>query len=184
MGKVSQQAFMLLPELYGDRRILIQARKLLPDYPEIRMALDELGTVATELESSVRALNFDLADLRGYHYHTGIVFAAYTNNSPNAVALGGRYDEIGKAFGRARPATGFSMDLRELSRLIKLDSRPKAILAPYNRNNKNLNKKIEHLRTEGEIVVVELSKYQNKKNTLGCNRKLVLKNKIWEVIDI
>ncbi|MBA0922722.1 MAG: ATP phosphoribosyltransferase regulatory subunit [Nitrosospira sp.] len=184
MGKVSQQAFMLLPELYGDRRILIQARKLLPDYPEIRMALDELGTVATELESSVRALNFDLADLRGYHYHTGIVFAAYTNNSPNAVALGGRYDEIGKAFGRARPATGFSMDLRELSRLIKLDSRPKAILAPYNRNNKNLNKKIEHLRNEGEIVVVELSKYQNKKNTFGCNRKLVLKNKVWEVIDI
>ena len=60
---------------------------------------------------------FDLAELRGYHYHSGIVFAAYTRGRPNAIALGGRYDEVGVAFGRARPATGFSMDLRELAGL-------------------------------------------------------------------
>ncbi len=179
------QALMLLPKLYGDKNILVQARKFLPDYPEIRKALDELEVVAAELKLAVDSLAFDLADLRGYHYHSGIVFSAYANNCSNAIALGGRYDEIGKVFGRARPATGFSMDLRELSRLKQPpDPCPKGILAPYRKNDKALEKKITQLRKIGKIVVVKLPRHGRNKDTYNCDRKLVLKNKTWRIIDI
>ena len=185
IDKNTRQALMLLPKLYGDKKILAQARKFLPDYPEIKKALDELEIVAAKLKLVVDTLAFDLADLRGYHYHSGIVFAAYADGYPNAVALGGRYDEIGKAFGRARPATGFSMDLRELSRLIKNpDPCPKKILAPYRKNDKRLEKRIEQLRTKNQIVIVELPRHEGNRDTFNCDRKLVLQNKVWKVVDI
>lgn len=180
----ARQALLLLPELYGDSKVLALARKSLPDYPEIRGALDELETVASQLESIVDTLAFDLADLRGYHYHSGMVFAAYTGNCPNAIALGGRYDEIGKAFGRARPATGFSMDLRELVGLVQSDLYPKGVLAPYAQDNKPLEEKIGQLRSEGQIVVVELPGHEDDRNTLNCDRKLVLQDQGWIVVDI
>jgi len=86
---------------------------------------------------------------------------------------------------RARPATGFSMDLRELSRLIRSPySLPKGILAPYRKNNKKLEKKIEQLRNKNQIVVVDLPNHRNKKDTFNCDRKLVLRNKIWKVVKI
>ncbi len=174
-----RQAFLLLPELYGDKSILIEARKRLPDYPEIVAALNELDRVGEELRSSVGAIAFDLADLRGYHYHTGIVFAAYARGSSNAIALGGRYDDIGKAFGRARPATGFSMDLRDLSRLIKTKSYPAAIRAPYQKNNQALNKLIAQLRESGQIVVVELP--EQKGIFSDCDRRIVMRDGQWVV---
>ncbi len=74
---------------------------------------------------------FDLGELRGYHYHSGVVFAAYAEGAPNALALGGRYDEVGKAFGRARAATGFSVDLRELASVRPDDTERPGMLAPY-----------------------------------------------------
>ena len=120
INKKVGQALMLLPKLYGDKNILEKARKYLPNYPEIIKGLDELEVVAAELKVPTGTLAFDLSDLRGYHYHNGMVFSAYANNHPNAIALGGRYDDIGKVFGRARPATGFSIDLRELSKIKKL----------------------------------------------------------------
>jgi len=185
IDKNARQALMLLPKLYGDKKVLAQARKFLPDYPEIKKALDELEIVAAELKLVVDTLTFDLSDLRGYHYHSGIVFAAYADGYPSAVALGGRYDEIGKAFGRARPATGFSMDLRELSRMIKThDPCPKRILAPYRKNDKGLEKRIEQLRIKNQIVVVELPKHGGDRDTFNCDRKLVLQNKVWKVVDI
>ncbi|TFH12857.1 MAG: ATP phosphoribosyltransferase regulatory subunit [Nitrosomonadales bacterium] len=178
-------ALMLLPELYGDKKVLVQARKFLPNYPEIRKALDELEVVAAELKSVVDTLAFDLSDLRGYHYHSGIVFSAYADNYPNAIALGGRYDDIGKVFGRARPATGFSMDLRELSRLKKTpDPSLNGILAPYRKNNKALEKKIEQLRKKNQIVVVELPRHGGNRDTFNCDRKLVLQNKTWKIVGI
>src|SRR6185312_12105515 len=151
-----REALLLLPELYGDENVLTLARSALPPYPEIMGALDELEMVAGELGPLVDTLAFDLADLRGYHYHSGMVFAAYTDNCPNAIAVGGRYDEIGKAFGRARPATGFSMDLRELSGLMPSDSYPRGILAPFIKEDRTLEKKIEQLRNEGQIVIIAL----------------------------
>jgi ATP phosphoribosyltransferase regulatory subunit len=107
-----REAFLALPELYGDRHVLDRAEKILPDLPEITRAISDLRRLADALADL--PLSFDLADLRGYDYHSGVVFAAYCAGSPGALALGGRYDNFGKAFGRARAATGFSMDLREL----------------------------------------------------------------------
>ena len=181
VDKKARQALLLLPELYGDKKVLARARKSLPDYPEIRTALGELETVATELKPLVHTLAFDLADLRGYHYHSGMVFAAYTRGCPNAVALGGRYDEVGKAFGRARPATGFSMDLRELAGLVQIDPYPKGILAPCKKGDKGLEKKIEQLRNQGKIVVVELPGHKNSPEECDCDRKLVLRSGKWVV---
>ena len=179
-----REALLLLPELYGDSSILTLARRSLPDYPEIRTALDELEVVGEELKSVVDTLAFDLADLRGYHYHSGMVFAAYTTNCPNAIALGGRYDDVGKAFGRARPATGFSMDLRELSSLVKPDLYPRGILAPYGRGEDALRQTIEQLRNEGQIVVVELPGHESEQNTFNCDRRLVLQGGVWIIEQI
>jgi len=175
----AREALLLLPELYGGVEVIEEARHSLPDYPEIRTALDELETVGDELGPVVDTLAFDLADLRGYHYHSGMVFAAYAGNSPNAIALGGRYDEVGKVFGRARPATGFSMDLRELSGLVQPDIYPRGILAPYVKSDKMLQKRIDQLRNEGEIVVVELPGHEPDWDMFNCDRKLVFEGGAW-----
>ncbi len=110
--QIVADALLPLPGLYGGPEVLVRAMSELPDIPGVRAAIAELLHLVKHL--SDLPLSFDLADLRGYHYHTGVVFAAYSGTSPAAVALGGRYNEVGKAFGRARPATGFSMDLRDL----------------------------------------------------------------------
>lgn len=179
-----RQALLMLPELYGDENVLATARKYLPDYPEIRTALDELRIAGAELRPLVDTLAFDLADLRGYHYHSGMVFAAYTSGSPNSIALGGRYDEVGKAFGRARPATGFSMDIRELSSLVQMDPSPQGILAPYVKGDKKLEEKIGQLRSEGQVVVVNLPGHENGQDMPNCDRKLTLIQEVWSVVDI
>ncbi|MEK7708877.1 MAG: ATP phosphoribosyltransferase regulatory subunit [Pseudomonadota bacterium] len=182
LQKNTRDALMLLPQLYGDRNILIDAVKQLPDYPEIRIALNELSIVEEELKPNVDKIAFDLADLRGYHYHTGMVFAAYADGCSNAIALGGRYDEIGKAFGRARPATGFSMDLRELSRLMKPQTYPSGIRAPFQKKNKELENIIEQLRSTGQIVVMDLPGQENE--SLDCDRQLIFHNGQWIVEEI
>lgn len=182
LQKQTREALLLLPELYGDYKVLADAASRLPDYPQIRAALNELSIAKEELKPIVDEIAFDLADLRGYHYHTGMVFAAYTSGCSNAIALGGRYDEIGKAFGRARPATGFSMDLRELSRLMKPQSYPKAISAPYQKKNTELESRIEQLRKSGQIVVVELPEQKGK--SLDCDRQLILHDGQWIVKEI
>ncbi|WP_293008118.1 ATP phosphoribosyltransferase regulatory subunit [Nitrosomonas sp.] len=182
LKKNTRDALLLLPELYGDKNILADAMKRLPDYPIIRTALNELSVVEKELKLVVDRVAFDLADLRGYHYHTGMVFAAYAKGCSSAIALGGRYDEIGKVFGRARPATGFSMDLRELSRLVKPKTYPKGIRAPFDKKNKELENMIQQLRKAGQIVVMELPGQRSE--SLVCDRQLVLLDGKWIVKEI
>jgi ATP phosphoribosyltransferase regulatory subunit len=114
VGAKTRQALLLLPELYGDTEVLDRAEKALPAIPELKKALKTLRELAG---ASPVPVSFDLAELRGYHYHSGVVFDAYCDRVSGAVARGGRYDEVGKAFGRARPATGFSIDLRALASL-------------------------------------------------------------------
>jgi ATP phosphoribosyltransferase regulatory subunit len=109
-----REAFAALTQLYGDAGILTLARQRLPSLIEIDRALDDLTALAQGLTRHGVEIAFDLAELRGYGYHSGVVFAAYSTGRSRAMALGGRYDEVGKIFGRARPATGFSLDLREL----------------------------------------------------------------------
>jgi ATP phosphoribosyltransferase regulatory subunit len=108
----TREALLLLPELYGGREVLKLAAKRLPRIPALRRALATLEALA---EACTIPASFDLAELRGYHYHSGVVFDAYCRGVAGPVARGGRYDEVGKAFGRPRPATGFSIDLRELA---------------------------------------------------------------------
>lgn len=121
-------AMLALPRLYGDHTVLDKAREALPKVPAIHKALDDLQALLQQAPDL--PLYFDLSDLRGYHYHSGIVFAAYCQGHSAAMVLGGRYDGIGAAFGRARPATGFSLDIRELCRLASLPVPQAAVFAP------------------------------------------------------
>lgn len=107
-----RDAFNALPQLYGDRTVLAEARARLPQLVAVQAALDTLDMIDRGLVGIEPA--YDLAELRGYGYHSGVVFAAYTGGRSHAIAQGGRYDEVGRVFGRGRPATGFSLDLREL----------------------------------------------------------------------
>ncbi len=109
-----RDAFAALPQLYGDRSVLAEARARLPQLAAVRSRTGYPGGARPAGLANVEAA-FDLAELRGYHYHSGVVFAAYTGGRSHAIAQGGRYDEVGRVFGRARPATGFSLDLRELA---------------------------------------------------------------------
>jgi len=111
-----KSALLMLPELYGGVDVIERAEKTLPAIPALKKAL---GTLRALAKACTVPASFDLAELRGYHYHSGVVFDAYCDGISGPVARGGRYDEVGKAFGRARPATGFSIDLRSLSSIKK-----------------------------------------------------------------
>lgn len=180
LNKVTGEALLLLLELYGDETVLAQARRYLPNFAEISVALDQLETVTNALRSEMVDITFDLSDLRGYHYHTGIVFAAYSQGCSNAIALGGRYDEIGKGFGRARPATGFSFDLKQLVGLIHGNDYPKAVLAPWCPDDAALNEVIAKLRVEDTIVIMALPG-ENEQESVCCDRKLIRRNGNWEI---
>lgn len=173
-----RSAFLALPECYGGIETLDAAARVLPDSEEIRAALDALHRLAAELRDL--PVGFDLADLRGYHYHSGVVFAAYCDGYPGAVALGGRYDEVGRAFGRGRPATGFSMDLREVVRLTHNDGAQRAILAPSMADSA-LQQSVAELRSRGEIVVVALPGHEGTWHETGCDRRLVKHGDAWVV---
>lgn len=176
-----QGALLALPQLYGGVDVIARARATLPAYPEVTAALNELEQAAAHLKTLARDIGIDLAELRGYHYHSGMVFAAYHAGSHDAIALGGRYDDVGKAFGRARPATGFSMDLRQLHGLLAKRVQPKAIHAPYLQDSV-LDAAIEKLREQGDIVVVDLLGKPEYHPELNCDRQLVLRDGKWIVV--
>jgi ATP phosphoribosyltransferase regulatory subunit len=111
-----RNALLALPSLYGPANdVLAAAREKLPDTPAIANALAALAALERATHDKVEALHIDLADLRGYHYQNGAIFSVFVAGAANAIGNGGRYDGIGKAFGRARPATGFTLDLRQLA---------------------------------------------------------------------
>jgi ATP phosphoribosyltransferase regulatory subunit len=177
-----RNALLALPEMYGNcSDVLAKARKLLPGYPGIVSALDDLQNISLKLRVSVSSVGIDLADLRGYHYHSGMVFAAYHAGSHDAIALGGRYDDLGKSFGRARAATGFSMDLRQLYRLLPPQPARLGICAPHT-DDAALREKITQLRASGEIVVVDLLGESRLREELQCDRELVLRDGTWKVV--
>jgi ATP phosphoribosyltransferase regulatory subunit len=177
-----RNALLALPALYGNcAEVLAKARKQLPDYPEMRAALDDLQSISTSLQPLVSNVGIDLADLRGYHYHSGMVFAAYHAGSHDAIALGGRYDDLGKSFGRARAATGFSMDLRQLYRLLPPQAARLGVCAPHS-DDAALRDKIAQLRAAGEAVVVDLLGDATLRRELQCDRELVLRNSAWQVV--
>ena len=176
----ARNAILALPRLYGEPAVLDEARAALPAWPEVLQCLEQLRTIVAALQSRVDTLLVDLAELRGYHYHSGVVFAAYVAGSANAVGRGGRYDEVGKAFGRARPATGFSMDLRELAALAPAPASRGAILAPWS-DAAALAAEIDRLRAAGEVVIVDLPGHAQARGELGCDRVLEQHDGKWQV---
>lgn len=184
MEKVLREPLLKLPTLYGNSSVLEKARQILPALPEIELALDELEKLARVLSTDGIEISFDLAELTGYHYHTGIVFAAYAKGSAESIARGGRYDGIGKAFGRSRAATGFSInDLRKLVALLPAASLPGAILAPY-ADDAQLKAIVELLRKDGEVVLVELPGQTTNPIELNCDRILTLEDGTWQVLPL
>jgi ATP phosphoribosyltransferase regulatory subunit len=151
-------ALRALAALYGPAEAtLVAAREVLPALPEVTAALDALAFLAT-MANGVAAVHVDLADLRGYHYYTGATFSVFAPGERGAImdcGRGGRYDGVGRAFGRARPATGFSLDLRRVAALVGGSAIQTAILAPDDADG-DLARVIAELRAQGESVVVAL----------------------------
>lgn len=153
LASESRQALLALTRLHGPLpEVLAAARRHLPPLAPIAQALADLEQLARGLEADETSA--DLSDLHGYRYYTGVNFAAY-GDAPGALLRGGRYDDIGRAFGRARPATGFSIDMRELSRGNGV-SPPRPILAPCD-DDPALRAEVARLRSGGEVVVQQLS---------------------------
>jgi ATP phosphoribosyltransferase regulatory subunit len=173
----TRAALLALPNLYGDVEVLGRARATLPALPGITRALAELAALAGSAIGRAEVA-IDLADLRGYQYESGAMFALYVPGLPNAVARGGRYDHVGEAFGRARPATGFSLDLRELARLLPTAERKHSIRAPWG-NAPELREKIAELRTAGEVVIQSMPGHENVQDEFECDRALVLEQGNW-----
>jgi ATP phosphoribosyltransferase regulatory subunit len=170
------KAIATLTRLNGGETILAEAKSALQKMGAgVTNALDELTRIAALLKLRVPELkmNYDLAELRGYHYHTGTVFAAYVAGRGQAVAQGGRYDDIGEVFGRARPATGFSTDLKTLLSLsIHKNNQVAGIYAPVD-NDADLYKIIAELRQQGEKVICALPGQTGNAKDMGCNRQLI-----------
>jgi ATP phosphoribosyltransferase regulatory subunit len=177
LPKATRSAIQSLPELYGGREVIVRARRVLPKHAQITRALAELERLAAMEDIPV---SIDLADLRGYHYHSGAAFAAYCSRLPNAIALGGRYDGVGKAFGRARPATGFTLYLIELARLAPAAPAPACVRAPR-ASDPALAAAIASLRRAGEVVIQDLPGHENEADGRRCARELVKRKGKWQV---
>ncbi len=169
-GAGTRDAVLALSTLNGDAGVIALAAERLPKKPAITSALAELAQLAASA-GAVR-VNVDLADLSGYQYESGVTFALYVPRLPNAVARGGRYDQVGEAFGRARPATGFSMDLREIARLLPSAAPVSAIRAPWGQDAA-LQEQITALRGNGEIVIQSLPGHEHEQQEFDCDREIV-----------
>ncbi len=178
---------LALVELNGDESVLDDAKNILKGAgDETLAALENLCAISDQVRQQVGDMPFyyDLAELRGYRYQTGVVFAAFVPGHGQEIARGGRYDAIGKAFGRARPATGFSTDLKTLGRLSNIKLRTeRTILAPVVVDSA-LAEKITELRLAGERVVTALPGQEGKISCACCNHVLELENKQWHVVPI
>ncbi|MBB3048520.1 ATP phosphoribosyltransferase regulatory subunit [Litorivivens lipolytica] len=175
-----KQAMAGLAELHGNDDVLDRGRDLLKAYPRAIAAIEALDQLAGEVRERFPgvALYFDLAELRGYHYHTGAVFSALSSDCDRALASGGRYDDIGRVFGRARPATGFSIDLKALLALLPDCEEGAAILAP-NSKDAALWQKVQSLRAAGEQVIFALP---GDTQVSACDRELVFKDGDWHLV--
>jgi ATP phosphoribosyltransferase regulatory subunit len=178
-----KSAVLALANLSGSpKKVLEQARQNLPKTATVKAALDELERLCAavaDLPNSPQ-LNLDLSDLKGYQYHSGVMFAAYVEGLPVAIARGGRYDMVGKAFGRSRPATGFSLDIMTLARISKKDSRKTAILAPWS-NDSTLSQEIAQLRAQGQVVIQLLPGHEQDGDEFHCDRELVNQKGAWVI---
>ncbi len=174
------EAVAALTALNGGRDVIAAARKQLPSLPAVGVALNALDRLAAQCEAPGVDISVDLAELGGFNYESGLVFAAFTPGSPDAIARGGRYDEVGASFGRSRPATGFTMDLRQLAALAPKGAAPQRILAP-SLDDAELKDAIAQLRAAGDVVVVDMPGHEKHRDELACDRRLEKKDGKWRV---
>lgn len=182
MPAATRDALLALPSLFGGREVLAEAARRLPDHPLVKAALADLDWLAGHLavvHPDVK-LGFDLADLQGYAYYTGIRFAAYAAGCSDAVLRGGRYDEVGAAFGRRRPAVGFSLDLKTLVSLVPPSPLRAAVRAPWG-DDAALRQAVRALRDQGETVVCVLPGHEHEADEFDCDRELVREHTQWVV---
>ena len=185
--------FRQLVDLSGDVSVLDTAREVFASAPaELEAALDELTEVASQLGQSMpdAELYLDLCELRGYHYHTGLVFSAYAPDLGKAIGTGGRYDHVGEAFGRSRPATGFNVSLNALIKLSEKNSVAavgfdSGIYAPAaDENTQQLQQVVVDLRNAGERVVCGFQGQQPDFDELHCDRQIILVDGQYQVVPV
>lgn len=172
------KALQLLPTLYGGQDVLKIARRDLPALPGIAEALDALQAVVDAMPNV--SFSVDLADVGGYAYHSGVKFALYAEGWHDALVSGGRYDDVSHAFGRSRPATGFSLDLRKLAAGLPPAERARAVRAPWGQAPA-LTEAVRRLRRSGEIVVQVLPGHEQDQDEFVCDRELALQEGVWTV---
>ena len=174
-----------LPRLNGDASILETAGSVLSSAPApLHRALEQLQAVARRLADEIPEVNlyFDLGELRGYHYHTGLVFAAFAPGLGQALASGGRYDDVGQAFGRNRPATGFSIDM---SRLLRVLEPPKpvhsGIFITQSEQVNDFQDQVASLRAKGKRVIVGLPEQNADAAQMRCSEQLIYRDNSWVI---
>jgi ATP phosphoribosyltransferase regulatory subunit len=174
----SREGLLALVHLYGDAGVLDEAARALPGTAAVREALADLRRLSARLEG-VR-VSFDLSDLRGYAYYSGMRFGIYADGAADALVRGGRYDEVGAVFGRNRPAVGFSVDLRELVGVLPARPLRAAVRAPWS-DAAGLRAAIAALREGGETVVCALPGHDSEIDEFHCDRELVEFAGQWKV---
>jgi ATP phosphoribosyltransferase regulatory subunit len=180
------KALVEIVDLNGDITVLDEAKKLLAKIsPDSLQYLDEIKALTESIAGqSEVSINVDLAELRGYHYHTGMIYTAFVPGEGEGIAFGGRYDDIGIAFGRARPATGFSTDVKSLLKQQSISKKTTSnIFAPLS-SDMTLDEKINALRKSGKIVIEELEGQQASASEMNCDQQLSFVNGEWVVEDI
>ncbi|VAW94519.1 ATP phosphoribosyltransferase regulatory subunit [hydrothermal vent metagenome] len=176
-----------LPDLNGGEEVFDKATKIFSKADKaVLAAIKNLQEIASQFKDRVVdiKLHYDLSELRGYNYHTGVIFAAYTPGQGQAIAQGGRYDDIGKDFGLARPATGFSADLKTLVSLSGLQGESVYGIFSAEEHEPSLFEFIAGLRAQGERVVMALPEQQGDAAAMQCNRVIVKKGSNWSVKEI
>jgi ATP phosphoribosyltransferase regulatory subunit len=174
-------ALQALVQLYGDASVLNEARRVLPQSPAVAQALDHLEWLSQHVEGA--RTSFDLADLRGYAYYSGARFSLFAPGASDALARGGRYDEVGSIFGRKRPAVGFSLDVKALVAVAAPRPLRAAIRAPWG-EAPALRGAIAKLRQSGETVVCVLPGHESEIDEFHCDRELVQVGAQWTVTSI
>jgi ATP phosphoribosyltransferase regulatory subunit len=149
-------------------------------WPAVEQAVQTLHQLAARAQAQGVAVVIDLADLSGYGYHTGVQFAVYVNGLTSSLLRGGRYDAVGEVFGRARAATGFSLDLRTLTSLLPPRSAMPAVLAPW-ADDAELSHAVAQLRAQGHVVVRSLPGHASEQDEFQCDRALVKTPSGWQL---
>ena len=179
-----RRSFLALPELYGEANaVLSRAAESLPALPQIGAALRDLRTLVDAIDTAGIGVQVDLAELRDLDYHNGVVFSVYAAGAAVAIGRGGRYDNIGEAFGRARPATGFSLYPRQLAERVPGATIRQGVLAPDS-DEPALRAAIVRLRAAGEMVVVAIEGTTADPQAHGCNRRLALVDGAWQILSV